>query len=178
VVLMACALFGALLWHRTLRRRARMLVTIESTGIPEEYLASPTSALAQWGKAAWEGWLAHTEPRLRTSRGYPADWEWRRLYVLERDNRKCIECGAGGTREQDLHVHHVIPLSIGGNNDLGNLVALCLFCHDKKHPGGTLKSSYLDRRNSSLIRLWRKSGGLLPGRRYPRGGNRRFRGHQ
>lgn len=36
----------------------------------------------------------------------------------------------------DLHIHHVVPLSNGGRNVITNLIRLCTECHTKAH-GGT-----------------------------------------
>ncbi|WP_083866574.1 HNH endonuclease [Natronococcus occultus] len=33
--------------------------------------------------------------------------------------------------EQRLEVHHIVPLSVGGSNELSNLVTLCKECHTK-----------------------------------------------
>jgi diadenosine tetraphosphate (Ap4A) HIT family hydrolase len=49
-----------------------------------------------------------------------------RTAVLKRDGYRCVNCGQTGT---ELHVHHIIPRSEGGTNDLSNLVTLCGKCH-------------------------------------------------
>ena len=56
-------------------------------------------------------------------------WERLRRKVLERDKHRCQECGGVGKFE----VHHVKPLSEGGNNDVGNLTTLCRTCHINAH---------------------------------------------
>jgi hypothetical protein len=61
--------------------------------------------------------------------GYPPDWPARRKEVLVRDGNRCRVCGRVGS----LHIHHVTPLSLGGDNRLGNLVALCDVCHSASH---------------------------------------------
>lgn len=45
--------------------------------------------------------------------------------------RKCCNCGS----EEDLEYHHVIPLSMGGNNTISNLCCLCYSCHSLIHFG-------------------------------------------
>jgi hypothetical protein len=65
---------------------------------------------------------------------YPPDWELRRRKVLERDNYCCTECGwpNGYKRKaRELHIHHIIPLSQGGDNSIENLATLCHICHKK-----------------------------------------------
>lgn len=55
--------------------------------------------------------------------------------VLERENFKCADCGRDDLR---LSIHHIDGSQVYGdweyaNNDLDNLVALCSFCHAKRH---------------------------------------------
>lgn len=45
--------------------------------------------------------------------------------VIDRD-RRCQYCGAAGV---PLTVDHVRPLSLGGESDMGNLVACCEACN-------------------------------------------------
>lgn len=55
------------------------------------------------------------------------DLEWIRIRnkVKERDDYKCRVCR--GT--EDLHVHHIIPRSEGGEDEPENLITLCEKCH-------------------------------------------------
>jgi len=50
-----------------------------------------------------------------------------KVEVFKRDNYTCQECGAG--REAKLHVHHSIPVSRGGTDEMSNLVTLCDSCN-------------------------------------------------
>jgi len=50
-----------------------------------------------------------------------------KLEVFKRDNYTCQECGAG--REAKLHVHHIIPVSCGGSDEMSNLITLCDSCN-------------------------------------------------
>lgn len=63
----------------------------------------------------------------RRYRGY--DWFKIRDQVIERDGRQCKNCGA----ERNLVVHHVVPISTRGTNELGNLLTLCRQCHRAAH---------------------------------------------
>jgi len=60
---------------------------------------------------------------------YPPDWSARKKLIIRRDGKRCGECNANG----GLHLHHVIPLSAGGGNELENLRLLCESCHLKTH---------------------------------------------
>ena len=44
---------------------------------------------------------------------------------MQRDNRKCQVCG----KEYSGQVHHILPRSQGGTNELSNLIILCGKCH-------------------------------------------------
>jgi len=56
-----------------------------------------------------------------------------RVFVLKRDNYTCRECGKKGNT-RTLQVHHVVPYSVGKNNDVTNLITLCTECHQRTHP--------------------------------------------
>lgn len=43
--------------------------------------------------------------------------------------RICVNCGSA----EDIEMHHVVPLSEGGNNVDSNIVMLCRECHYKAH---------------------------------------------
>jgi HNH endonuclease len=68
----------------------------------------------------------------RKARGRHA-WRLARTAARQRDGQRCRGCG--GT--QRLQVHHVIPISEGGERyALSNLVTLCRDCHNARHGGG------------------------------------------
>lgn len=67
---------------------------------------------------------------------YGPNWEEQREKALERDDHACHKCGS----EEDLVVHHHVPIRHWRNNDdrdiedanqLWNLVTLCETCHGK-----------------------------------------------
>lgn len=43
----------------------------------------------------------------------------------------CGNCGS----KQDIQIHHVVPLKVGGTNRITNLVPLCRECHKRVHGG-------------------------------------------
>ena len=67
---------------------------------------------------------------------YPPDWDALRRQVYDRDNYECQNCGIRGGKDgsAELHAHHIVPLSSGGNDDISNLKTLCRTCHGKIHP--------------------------------------------
>lgn len=48
---------------------------------------------------------------------------------LDNLEKKCVNCG----KSNDLHLHHIVPLAIGGTNNISNIVILCSECHGKIH---------------------------------------------
>lgn len=64
-----------------------------------------------------------------------ADSQWRaiRKQVLERDEFRCVSCGTS-LRSIEADIHHLLPRSMGGTDELSNLIALCDGCHAAHHP--------------------------------------------
>lgn len=46
--------------------------------------------------------------------------------------RVCVNCGSA----EDIEYHHIVPLSLGGNDVLSNICPLCHCCHTKIHHNG------------------------------------------
>lgn len=78
--------------------------------------------------------------------GYPPFWGYLREVVLRKDGNRCQVTGCPSRLE--LHIHHIKPVSEGGEHSPGNLVALCDFHHalepDKGHERiwGNIKTRY------------------------------------
>lgn len=52
----------------------------------------------------------------------------------------CAACGS----EDDLQYHHLVPVSLGGENSPSNIIVLCAACHQKWHKqGGRTNHNYL-----------------------------------
>lgn len=78
---------------------------------------------------------------------YPSNWNEIRKGILNRDGHECTRCG---TSDDQLHVHHIEPVSEGGSHSPKNLKTLCHSCHEKVHghriptkSGGSTNSSSL-----------------------------------
>lgn len=56
-------------------------------------------------------------------------WRRKRLAVLERDRFTCQTCHRVDTT---LECDHIVPVSQGGSDDMSNLEAICVPCHQKK----------------------------------------------
>lgn len=49
-----------------------------------------------------------------------------RIYVYQRDNFRCLQCG----RRENLTLDHIVPWSAGGSDDVDNLRTLCWTCNE------------------------------------------------
>ena len=54
-----------------------------------------------------------------------------RFAILNRDNYRCLACGANA-KETKLQIDHIIPISKGGSNNIENLQTLCIDCNRGK----------------------------------------------
>jgi len=62
----------------------------------------------------------------------PPDWDLRKDIVKDNAAHCCQRCGR---KYGEKHVHHIIPISKGGNHRLDNLEYLCVKCHSRAHHG-------------------------------------------
>lgn len=51
--------------------------------------------------------------------------------LYQRFNGCCLGCGGMISHAGEWQIHHVIPRSEGGSDELDNLAALCLDCHTR-----------------------------------------------
>jgi hypothetical protein len=141
VILLTVPGFGLLisLAHAiSLRIRNRVIQRHQNRLRPfEERVENAKQNLSQIDKSYNTEWSSTCE----TFNDYPPDWKDRCAMAKSRDGHSCTECGypAGFQRRtRELHIHHIIPLSEGGTNELDNLITLCHICHrkvDSKHHG-------------------------------------------
>lgn len=60
--------------------------------------------------------------------------EWRKVRgIYIKTHPFCEECYRNGVMTRAEHVHHIVPLSEGGNNNFDNLESLCKSCHSRIH---------------------------------------------
>ena len=99
-------------------------------------------------------WIKIKRHALVTKRSSPDDpslqeyWEKRRkksskseveifnkkqAVIAGKQNFKCPVCGQTLFNNEPLHLHHIIPRSKGGKDEVNNLVWLHLYCHHKTH---------------------------------------------
>ena len=68
---------------------------------------------------------------VRPDSRYPKNWNRLRFAIFKEYDYKCQHCGKYS--KGDLHLHHIVPLGIGGTNHKSNLIPLCSKCHMKVH---------------------------------------------
>ena len=62
-------------------------------------------------------------------------FQWKKKYLMEQ--RKCCElCGS----QRGLELHHIIPKSLGGTDELENLILICRKCHSLLTPRSILSN--------------------------------------
>ena len=87
-----------------------------------------------------------------------SSWEATRQQVLQRDGFRCTSCGE--LLAADADIHHLLPRSMGGTDELSNLVTLCDGCHASHHPNlaGGLARRAIERWAVRLARWLDRSG--------------------
>jgi 5-methylcytosine-specific restriction endonuclease McrA len=83
--------------------------------------------------------------RKRGAKGSYTFDEW--IALCEWFGNVCLACG----QEKPLTVDHVIPLSVGGSNNISNLQPLCFSCNSRK------KDKTIDYRDLTLLRQFLES---------------------
>lgn len=79
------------------------------------------------------------------------EFERGRFLILERDDFRCIYCGASSIENRiKLHVDHIIPRSKGGTSKASNLVTSCQGCNLEK--GASLLSKEVQKRVRDIVR--------------------------
>lgn len=91
-------------------------------------------------------------------------WHDIRLQVLRRDNYRCVSCSTP-VKSAQADVHHLLPRSMGGTDELANLVTLCDGCHAVHHPNlaGGLARQIIERWAVRLARWLDTEGQVSEG---------------
>lgn len=56
--------------------------------------------------------------------------------LKEQQGNICVNCGS----ENSIQYHHIVPLSLGGTNNITNIVPLCYKCHRLAHGARNLNN--------------------------------------
>ena len=56
-------------------------------------------------------------------------------YELLRELKGTTCCNCGLDCKDNIIFHHIVPISIGGNDAINNIVPICSVCHDLIHTG-------------------------------------------
>lgn len=103
-----------------------------------------------------------------------------RRSALQRDQQSCRGCGAD-EKGDNLHVHHIVPRSSGGEDRLSNLATLCTDCHSAVHGrdgvahGSTISQGIKERKKEedyhhgpAPLGFEKENGRLIEGPEYQR----------
>ena len=63
----------------------------------------------------------------------------RQRELAKRQGGQCLVCRDSLHNDEELHVHHVIPKSQGGEDAISNLALVHLYCHQQAHKGRKVK---------------------------------------
>lgn len=102
--------------------------------LTKEYKARKSK---EWVEANRERKYYHNMVRMLRLRGVEGAYtfeEWEALKTAT--GNKCVACKLPES-EVRLTVDHIIPVSKGGSNDIGNLQPLCKSCNSRKHTAST-----------------------------------------
>lgn len=79
------------------------------------------------------------------------DWFNKNKNIIFKDFtiKECCNCKV----KSNLHIHHIIPLAIGGTNYFSNLCLLCEDCHSKIHNHKLLNHKELQKKGIEDAKL-------------------------
>lgn len=91
-------------------------------------------------------------------------WKETRRQVLQRDDYRCVSCSTS-VKSAETDIHHLLPRSMGGTDELSNLVTLCDGCHASHHPNlaGGLARRVIERWAVRLARWLDADGPVAEG---------------
>ena len=93
----------------------------------EEFHVYEDSFCSEQCRSKFFNWLETEHAAMRGKR--PTYWNMIRQNALDRGGNRCHICND----DKDLSVHHIIPLSEGGDSTAQNLRVLCHKCHCRIH---------------------------------------------
>jgi hypothetical protein len=123
------------LWRRILGWKKRSPDIDRDSKYLEQRIGLIDLEISKKLSEAADFWELHNFEIQRATRywpGYPppALWEKLKSTLLNSANGVCSQCGR---TDFSAHAHHIIPLSLGGLNEVNNLTLLCLPCHESRH---------------------------------------------
>lgn len=87
------------------------------------------------------------------------EWFNSHKHIYNDKERICVNCSS----TDDLHLHHIVPLALGGTNYPTNVVVLCGECHSKVHNVSLTDSGKLiSEANKNRARGGTKACGVAP----------------
>jgi 5-methylcytosine-specific restriction endonuclease McrA len=103
-------------------------------------------AIRRWHKENPDRSIAYVHARRAKKKANGGNYtvaEWEAL--CEQYNYRCLKCGRG---DRPLTVDHIMPIDLGGPNDIGNIQPLCGPCNSSK------KNKHIDYRTKPGVERW------------------------
>ena len=110
-------------WFRAAGIPPRSLSEAAKNRVTPEWCDMRSRRMSGENHPNWRGGVTQDRPLRRR------EWRQARTACMERDDYTCQDCGATDRR---LNAHHIVARRNGGNEELENLVALCISCHHKR----------------------------------------------
>ncbi len=81
------------------------------------------------GSPSWKGGVSNQKRKkiIAANGGFHSRLEWEQLKQI--NNYTCLCCGRA---DKKLTKDHIVPITLGGSNDITNIQPLCLSCNIKK----------------------------------------------
>lgn len=98
-------------------------------------LRAQVAVVAKWSGVPADELLAVARSEVKAKTETRRGWLKAKEAALFRAGARCEVCGYSGP----LNVHHKVPRSEGGTDDLGNLAVLCPTHHAEAHAGPRTK---------------------------------------
>lgn len=81
------------------------------------------------GKLAGKAAIHRRRARIKANGGSFSREEW--LALVERCGNRCVACATPGTATT-LEADHIVPIKLGGSNEISNIQPLCRSCNARK----------------------------------------------
>ena len=95
------------------------------------------------------GWELYFEERLATQMASTLTGRGTAGYLWLEQNGKCLVCRHPLTLEEGWHVHHLLGRTLGGSDEIDNLVLLHPNCHRQVHSEGLVVEKFASREGRS-----------------------------
>lgn len=137
-----CAILFWMKKHNIKRRNVSQSRKIKHWGQPGErnWMFGRRSSLAPF----WKGGCTPERQHFYSS----LEWKYVVPIIFKRDNYKCVRCDSGHTKNNPLHIHHIVSFQIKELRcEPSNLIILCNTCHKFVHSNKNVNKEFIKELN-------------------------------